>query len=153
MTSANAARRRRLTPRQREALTLRANGYSNPQVAARMYISRDTVKTLLSRCYLILGVFDATQAAAVALILGEIDPDEIHIPNEQREGPRMPRPVKRRCRICKAEEGKQHTVNCTFVTYRRHYPRADIYIDVPDYSSSSSSSCDTGSTDAGSCGG
>ena len=53
-----------LTRREREVLSLAADGLTNPQIAERMYISTNTVKYHLARAYRALGV--ATRARAVA---------------------------------------------------------------------------------------
>lgn len=64
---------------------------------------------------------------------------------------------RRRCRICKAEEGKQHRSGYSCSRYRATTTDTSLYTDTSSYgssdtSSSSSSSCDSGSADAGSCG-
>jgi hypothetical protein len=56
---------------------------------------------------------------------------------------------KKRCRICRAEEGKQHKMDCTFDRYQRYEgARPSLYI-YDETSSSSSSSPDTGSSSGG----
>lgn len=63
---------------------------------------------------------------------------------------------KKRCRICRAEEGRQHKFDCTFDRYQAYNPSSPIYVDTTSYgyssdTSSSSSSCDSGSSSSGSC--
>ncbi len=52
-----------LTPRQREILTLVAEGSSNAQIAKRLYLSESTVKQHLRATYKVLGVSDRKEAA------------------------------------------------------------------------------------------
>jgi DNA-binding NarL/FixJ family response regulator len=54
-----------LTERQREILALVAEGLSNKQIAARVYLSIETVKTHLSAIYDHLDVRNRTEAAAI----------------------------------------------------------------------------------------
>lgn len=56
---------RRLTPRQRECLTLVSLGLRNAEVAAFLGISEGTVKVYLKRTYAALGVRSRTEAAVV----------------------------------------------------------------------------------------
>lgn len=55
-----------LTPRERDALRLAATGATNPQIAARLGISRESVKTLLRRSYTKLGVTNRVAAIDTA---------------------------------------------------------------------------------------
>jgi DNA-binding NarL/FixJ family response regulator len=52
-----------LTPREREVLTLLADGLPNKQIARRLGIAEKTVKAHLTRVFAALGVTDRTQAA------------------------------------------------------------------------------------------
>ena len=54
-----------LTPRQREILTLVAEGSSNAQIAKRLYLSESTVKQHLRATYKVLAVSDRKEAAKV----------------------------------------------------------------------------------------
>ncbi|MBL0887058.1 response regulator [Myceligenerans indicum] len=56
----------RLTPREVEVLTLVANGHSNAEVGARLFIAEATVKTHLIRVFTKLDVQDRTAAVWVA---------------------------------------------------------------------------------------
>ena len=52
-----------LSPREREVVTLLANGLANKQIAFRLGISEKTVKTHLTNVFQRIGVTDRTQAA------------------------------------------------------------------------------------------
>jgi DNA-binding CsgD family transcriptional regulator len=54
-----------LTPTEREVVRLVAEGLSNPDIAARMFVSRATVKTHLAHVYAKLGVSNRTELAAL----------------------------------------------------------------------------------------
>ena len=54
-----------LSPRQREVLALLAMGMDNDQIAARLYISRNTVKFHVRTIYERLGVHNRVEAARV----------------------------------------------------------------------------------------
>jgi len=69
-----------LTPREEDVLRLLAQGYSNRQIAHRLFISLTTVKKHVERIISKLGVSTRTQAAAKASRLGLLDsPDEIEM--------------------------------------------------------------------------
>ena len=55
-----------ITPRELEILILIAEGLSNKQIAARVFVSENTVKTHSSRVFDKLGVQRRTQAAQLA---------------------------------------------------------------------------------------
>ncbi len=59
--------RPKLTPREREILTLLAEGHSGPEIARTLYLSPATVKTHLSNIYEKLEVSDRAAAVAKAL--------------------------------------------------------------------------------------
>ena len=55
-----------LTPTEREIVDLVSAGMTNPEVAARLFMSRSTVKSHLSRIYQKLGLTNRTELAAFA---------------------------------------------------------------------------------------
>ncbi|GAA2102572.1 response regulator [Actinomadura alba] len=63
-----------LTDREREVLTLIAEGLSNPEVAVKLVISPATVKTYVSRIIAKLGVRDRAQLVVVAYESGIVTP-------------------------------------------------------------------------------
>ena len=62
-----------LSPREREVLTLAAEGLSSGATAARLHLSVATVKTHLVRLYAKLGVSDRAAAVAEAFRRGLIE--------------------------------------------------------------------------------
>jgi DNA-binding NarL/FixJ family response regulator len=60
----------RLTPREIEVLAAVANGGTNAQIGAELFIGEATVKTHLLRIFAKLGVDDRTRAVTVALAKG-----------------------------------------------------------------------------------
>jgi DNA-binding CsgD family transcriptional regulator len=55
-----------LTPTERNVVRLAAEGLSNPDIGARLFMSRSTVKTHLSHVYAKLGVTNRTEPATMA---------------------------------------------------------------------------------------
>ena len=62
-----------LTPREIDVLRLLAEGLANKDIAARLYLSINTVRIHSSNLYAKLEVANRTQAVARARVLGYLD--------------------------------------------------------------------------------
>lgn len=69
----------RLTDREVEVLALVGAGWSNAQIAARLYLSEGAVKQHVARIGDKLGVVSRTQIAVRAIQVGLLDPDELEV--------------------------------------------------------------------------
>lgn len=69
-----------LTARQVEVLRLVANGNSAAEIGRWLWIEPCSVQTVLRNAYRALGVNDRAHAVAVAIRLGLIPLDDVHVP-------------------------------------------------------------------------
>ncbi|MFD7835566.1 response regulator transcription factor [Streptomyces sp. NPDC059761] len=68
-----------LTPRRIEILVLAANGHTNLQIAQKLFIGEESVKSHFQVIKRHLGARDRTHAIAIALVRGLIHPHQINL--------------------------------------------------------------------------
>jgi DNA-binding NarL/FixJ family response regulator len=62
-----------LTPREEDVLVLIASGYSNQEIAERLVVSQETVKTHVKHVYVKVGARDRAQAVIAAYEAGLVE--------------------------------------------------------------------------------
>lgn len=75
---------KRLTARRRHVLALVANGHTNAQIGRMLGIHERTVNRHLAEIFQALGARDRANAVAIALVTGQLAPQQIHFPNQQK---------------------------------------------------------------------
>jgi len=73
-----------LTARRRHVLALVANGHTNAQIGRMLGIHERTVNRHLAEIFQALGARDRANAVAIALVTGQLDPQQVHFPNQQK---------------------------------------------------------------------
>lgn len=80
-----------VTARRLEVLRLAANGHTNAEIAAKLWIAEDSVKSHMRLAYEQLGARDRAHAIAICLVRGLIHPHEVEL-----LPPRAPKGAERR---------------------------------------------------------
>lgn len=72
-----------LTARRRHVLALVANGNTNAQIGRLLGIHERTVNRHLAEIFKVLDARDRANAVAIALVVGELSPQHIHMPTQE----------------------------------------------------------------------
>lgn len=68
-----------MTPRRIEILVLAANGNTNADIARKLWLSEETIKTHMRKIHEVLGARDRSNAVALGIIRGFVRPDQIDV--------------------------------------------------------------------------
>lgn len=76
---------RALTARERQVMRLVVNGNTNAAIGRLLGLHPVTINRHLANIYTALGARDRANAVGIALLLGEIEPGDVQLPNQQQE--------------------------------------------------------------------